>query len=197
LVEAAALGARSSEARWHYEQAVARFSPDRVLADEARCLAPGDRYLLARMSRLVAPLYAAAGQAAAGRRATAEAERLSRPDPRGICVTRGPLGRRSPEEVLVAYWQSREVGRGGEEPGPGEPPSIAARPGAPEGAVRAQVARVTFLAGGEREVVVGHEVRFESARAETLRCATARLRFTREGWLLAGPPRLAAAPCQP
>lgn len=173
LVEAAALGGHAAEARWHYRQALARFSPDRVLADEARCLAPGDRYLLARMGRLVAPLYLEAGQAESARQAAAEAERLARPDPRGICVTRGRPGRRSPEEALVAYWESR-----------GD-------------SVRARLVRIAFLAGGEWEAVVGHQLSFQSDRGETLRCGVARLRFTPEGWILAGHPRLAPVPCTP
>jgi len=57
LVEALASLGRSAESIYAYERAASLFTPERVLTSEARCLAPGDRYLLARMSRIAARLY--------------------------------------------------------------------------------------------------------------------------------------------
>jgi tetratricopeptide (TPR) repeat protein len=60
-VEAAARAGDVSGARHRYAEALAAFSPDRVVHPEARCLAPGDRYLLARMGRIAAGLHRTAG----------------------------------------------------------------------------------------------------------------------------------------
>ena len=57
LVEALASLGRSAESIHAYERTVSLFTPERVLTSEARCLAPGDRYLLARMSRIAVRLH--------------------------------------------------------------------------------------------------------------------------------------------
>ncbi len=202
LVEALIQEKRSTEARWRYAQTLERFSPDRVTADEARCLAPGDRYLLARLSRIIAPLYREAGLAALAEQADAEAARLAVPDARGICTDQGRPANRSPELALIHFW--RNVGDGGRLAGGQSPsrtpdPTLQDRPGlqmASPGGPPVRVARIERLTGGEREVTVEYEVAWLEGDIRVSRCAMSQLHFTREGWLLARLPVIFKTGCQ-
>ena len=105
LVEALASLGRSAESIHAYERAVSLFTPERVLTSEARCLAPGDRYLLARMSRIAARLYEQGADPAGRQAATARAALLAQPDTRGICAVTNRPGQTSPEAVIGSFWR--------------------------------------------------------------------------------------------
>lgn len=196
-VESAARAGREAEARWLFGRALTRFPPERVLSQEARCLAPGDRYLLARMARLAASPPADAGGPEALRGAAGLAERLEAPDPRGICAVQGPPERRSPEAALGAYWRAR--GEGGWDAAAAYLlPELRTRQARGPALPRAELTRIAALTGWEREVAVEYELRLQApgGRPASL-CAHTPLRLTPAGWLLSGPPSIAHAPCQP
>jgi O-antigen ligase len=203
LIEAATSGGRPAEARSWYEKATAIFSPERVLDTEARCLAPGDRYLLARMSRIAARLYAEVGDPARQEAATDRARLLAQPDHRGICVTRGRPGQTSPEAVMESFWPAlaeggwpraeqlltprlrssrREDVTSGWETG-GQPH-------------RARLTWIAALSGGERQANLRFEVEVEIAPGRRVaRCAQADLRLIGDDWFLETLPVLAQEPC--
>jgi tetratricopeptide (TPR) repeat protein len=205
LVEAAARGGNSSEARFRYEQAVGIFSPERVLEREARCLAPGDRYLLARMGRIAARLYAEAGDPARQHAMAEQARVLAQPDRRGICVGWGRAGQESPEAVTESFWRAwAEAGwpqaalflapalRAAERKFPGLVGN-----GAPR-RPRVQVAWIAHLQGDERLASLRYQVEVESSpNPPRVLCADAEARFTREGWYLTRVPVLGQEPCRP
>lgn len=202
LVEALIQGKQYREARWRYAQAIERFSPSRVTAMDGRCLAPGDRYLLARLSRVVAPLYREAGLAALAAEVDETGKRLAAPDDRGICTFEDGSANRSPELALIGFW--RALGAKG--PSAGEPPWRQARPAIrgelppmarPSGTRQVHVARIESLTGGEREVSVEYEIAVVEGDAQARRCASSVLRRAREGWFLASPPQLSPTPCSP
>ena len=202
LVEALIQEKRSTEARWRYAQTLERFSPARVTADEARCLAPGDRYLLARLSRIIAPLYREAGLAALAEQTDAEGARLAVPDERGICTDQGRPANRSPELALIHFWRTvgdRERSAAGQSPSRKPDPALQGGPSqmGPGGTRTVRVARIEGLTGGEREVTVEYEAVFGEGEADGRRCATSVLQFTREGWVVAAPPRISSKPCAP
>ena len=104
LLDAAAAAGKPAEALRAYARALSLFTEERVLGREARCLAPGDRYLLARMSRVAAHLYPQDANPEVPRAVVARADRLSQPDPRGICASGGRVGQTSPEAAIVSFW---------------------------------------------------------------------------------------------
>jgi len=205
LVEAAARGGSDAEARSRYEEAVRIFSPDRVLNREARCLSPGDRYLLARMSRIAVRLYGQAGDATRQQTAAEQAQILAQPDRRGICVTGGPPGQESPEAATESFW--RALADGGWPlaerflaPGlRGSPPGLPgitrhgdARPH------RTQVAWVAALQGDERQATLRYQVEGESSSGRRLAgCANSEARLLGDKWYLVKPPVLEEDHCQP
>lgn len=200
----AVVGAGTAPQALHsYARAVALFTDDRVLGTEARCLAPGDRYLLAHMSRRAGHLFPQDTAAADRRAAMARADLLSQPDPRGICATGGRPGRTSPEAAVVSFWRAWGVGgwpaaepylvpeRRGPDTGKSrsEPAQV---PGSP------RVAWIHSLSGGPHRATVVYQLRKEDpdrANAE-FRCARTLARFTSEGWLLVGPPLIHMGPCR-
>lgn len=206
LVESFARGGRALEARWWYERAVTIFSPERVLDREARCLAPGDRYLLARMSRIVAPLYGVAGDHSKQQAIENQAQLLAQPDLRGICASRGRPGQTSPEAAAESFWKA--LAEGGWPlaenflaPGLRRLQAEDARPawGRAEWPLRARLVWVAALTGGERQasLLAQVEIQEPSNGRTVLRCAQMALTLIREGWFLAKLPILEAEPCQP
>jgi hypothetical protein len=173
-----------------------------VLHLEARCLAPGDRYLLARMSRLAAPLYAGRGD----RRAEvvqARAEALAHPDARPICGRGGPPGRTSPEAAVASLWDAWRGGRPAAEveaapaPGPARAHVRADILGVGEPAAwhRGRLAWVLGLNGAERRLVLAYAVELAADDGITERCAQSGVHWTSEGWQVEDRPRLAPLPC--
>ncbi len=204
LVEALAKEARSSEARWRYERALTIFTPRRVMADEARCLAPGDRYLLARMSRIAAALYAESGDGSREQTTSTLAEKLAEPDARGICATQGPPGQRSPEEAVQGFWHA--LGEGGW-PGaarflaPGLSPLLHGTGGGRDtssGTLAARVSWIASLTGGERRVALEYQMERDIPHEGLQdRCARTLLRLGGDGWILEQLPIILPGPCRP
>jgi len=204
LLDAAAGGGRTAEAMHAYTRAISLFTDERVLGSEARCLAPADRYLLARMSRLVARLSPADTAEFDRRAALARAERLAQPDPRGICATGGRAGQTSPEAAVVSFWRTW---------GEGERPAAERfllpewRRQAPEQTTaefpegsrsrRIRVAWIYSLSGDPSQATVVYQVEREDGDEPRSRCARTDTRFTSEGWLLADLPVLDTGPCRP
>jgi tetratricopeptide (TPR) repeat protein len=204
-VEAAARAGDTSEARRRYETAIGIFTPERVLGTEARCLAPGDRYLLARMSRIAADLYGAGRDPAREQRAATLAQQLAQPDDRGICASPGGEGQSSPEVAMVTFW--RGLGRAGWREAE-RLLSPAARDAIPE-RVKSQweagtrdsrpvVAWVAGLTGDELQVTLTVELVGSGAAGPAIRrCARGPLGRIGYEWFLDDLPRVSAEPCTP
>jgi len=195
LVEALASLGRSAESIHAYEHAASLFTPERVLTSEARCLAPGDRYLFARMSRIAARLYEQVADPAGRQAATARAALLARPDSRGICATTDRPEQTSPEAVIGNFWRGWTDG--------GWPQAEryllhpTRRPNLEMGSQPVRLAWIHSLSGGERSATVRYELEIGKSDARTIRCARTVTRFTREGWLLSETPSLEAGSCKP
>jgi O-antigen ligase len=204
LLDATVAAQDSAEALRVYARAVSAFTEERVLGSEARCLVPGDRYLLARMSRVVADLSELGGASAEHKAALARAGGLAQPDPRGICADGGRPGQTSPEAVVASFWRS--VGEGGWSAGDtyllgdrrrvnntGLPLEVS-QPGSVRGI---RLAWIYSLSGEARRATVVHHLEREGGSHEDGRCARAVASFTREGWFLEQAPRLDRRPCRP
>lgn len=205
LVESAVRGGRTAEARTRYEKAVAIFSPDRVLDKEARCQAPGDRYLLARMSRLAAGLYGDVGDVAR-QQVTAELARLlAQPDRRGICVISGRAGQESPEAVTESYW--RALADGGwplaeQFLAPGLRGSLHEQSALVEDGHahqrRVQVAWIAALQADERQARLQYQIDVELPFGRRIFwCADGAARLVGDRWYLTGVPAVEQESCRP
>jgi O-antigen ligase len=191
LVHSAAARGAHGQALAAYERAVVLFTPDRVGHPEARCLAPGDRYLLARMSRWAAPLYLAAGAAGQATQAQEQGQRLAVPVVEGICSA-PRRGAASPEGALLAFWEAVARGSTSEAmalllPG-ADRPTDPAHPGA-------QVTGIVSLVGNERRALLRYEVALPDRHEP--RCAHTSLAFSGSGWRLEHLPRLDPHACGP
>ncbi len=204
LLDAAAAGERWAEAMHAYARATSLFTDERVTGNEARCLAPADRYLLARMSRVVAFLPPSGTAELDRGTARARAERLSRPDPRGICATGGRAGQTSPEAAVVSFWQAwSEGGRAAaetyllsEQPRHAPGQTRATIPGAsPSQHIR--VAWISALSGGPTQATVVYEVVRDDGDDPKGRCARTDTRFMPDGWYLVDLPLIETVPCRP
>jgi tetratricopeptide (TPR) repeat protein len=205
LVESAANAGRGAEARFRYDRAIAVFTEARVLDPEARCLMPGDRYLLARMSRIAARSYGDAGDLSRRQELMDRARSLAQPDSRGICVTRGRPGQTSPEAAMESFW--RALADGGwpqaaqfltselRASGPGGDWVLWQREDRPR---RARVAWVAALQGGETRASLRFEVELDMAKDRLIsRCAHAQFRLINDNWYVERLPIMEPAPCQP
>jgi hypothetical protein len=195
LVEALASLGRSAESIHAYEHAASLFTPERVLTSEARCLAPGDRYLFARMSRIAAHRYEQVADPAGRQSAAARAALLARPDARGICAIKDRPGRTSPEAVIGSFW------RGWTEGGWSRAETYllhpTRRPDLGMGSQPVRLAWIHSLSGGERSATVRYELEIGERDDRALRCAQTATRFTSKGWLLSGPPFVTEGSCKP
>ncbi len=98
---------KSSEAHEWLTRGTEIFRPEIVTSRLIRCLAPGDRYVLARMYWRMAEILRSGARASEGKRAEEVAARLAKPAMEEICF-REMKGRfLSPESSIVAYWESR------------------------------------------------------------------------------------------
>jgi putative inorganic carbon (HCO3(-)) transporter len=205
LVESASNAGQVTEARFRYEQAVATFTEERVLGSEARCLLPGDRYLLARMSRIAAKAYGEVGDSPRRQAATDLAERLAQLDPRGICVSRGHPGQTSPEAAVGAFWQALTDGGWPQAKQFLTPNLRSAPPGKNLAMVlgeirprRAHVAWIAALQGNELEASLRFQVEIGTALDSlVIRCAQANTRLILDNWYLDSLPIIESIPCQP
>ena len=204
-VEAAARVGDASEAQKRYETAIGAFTPERVLDPEARCLAPGDRYLLARMSRIAARLYEAAGDRARAQQAERVASQLAQPDTRGICGVAGREGQASPEAAMVSFWNG--LGKGGwpeakrflAPTGQGAIPQPVWRRWARDAQeTQATVSWVAALSGNESQVTLTVEILAHGSSAQgSRRCARASLQMMDGSWFLEALPQVLPSPCTP
>jgi O-antigen ligase/tetratricopeptide (TPR) repeat protein len=205
LVEALSRAGRGAEALRAYERALAIFSPERVLLDESRCLAPGDRYLLARLSRIAARLFQGDTAAPASTAARDLATRLAEPDPRGICAPTPQPARGSPEAAVANFWQGWSQGGGHLDEAllsPGLRASTLGYSVSEAGRLapirRARMAWVSALSGNEQEAILTYELEIEiSSNQIVRRCTETPARFLRGGWFLVDLPRIGSWPCTP
>jgi Flp pilus assembly protein TadD len=195
LVEALASLGKTAESIRAYEHAAAVFTPERVLTREARCLSPGDRYLLARMSRIAARLYERVSDLENQRVTAARATLLAQPDTRGICAVTDHPGQTSPEAVVESFWRAwTEEGWTRAEryviPS-GRPADVK------DGRRPIRVTSIHSLSGAERSATVRYELAIGEEDVRTYRCAQTATRLTHEGWSLIGFPSLGDGPCRP
>ena len=202
LLDAAAAGGKPAVAAHAYARATSLFTDERVLGSEARCLAPADRYLLARMSRLIVRVALADAAEVERTAALARAERLAQPDPRGICATGGRTGQTSPETAVASFWRAWSDG--------GRPAAerylvSERRANAPDRPLpersqggRIRVAWIYSLSGGPSQATVVYQVERLGGDVEPGgRCARADTRLTSDGWFLVDFPVLDKGPCRP
>jgi tetratricopeptide (TPR) repeat protein len=83
------------------------FRPEIVTSRVSRCLAPGDRYILARMYWRMAEIRRSEGRLSEGRQAEEVASQLASPSMDEICFRAMTGSYLSPESTIVAYWRSR------------------------------------------------------------------------------------------
>ena len=204
LLDATAAAGKTAEAARAYARATSLFADERVVGSEARCLAPTDRYLLARMSRLVSRLALANTADVNKAAALARAARLAQPDPRGICATGGRVGQTSPESAVVSFWRAwseegrpaaeryllPERRRTAPEQTRTEPSEISRSP-------RIRFAWIHSLSGNPSQATVVYQVEREENDGPKPRCARTDTRFTSQGWLLVDLPILDSGPCRP
>ncbi len=204
LLDAAVAGGKTAEAMHAYARATALFTDERVTSNEARCLAPADRYLLARMSRVVAFLPPSGTAEFDRGAARARAERLAQPDPRGICATGGRSGQTSPEAAVVSFWHAwSEGGRTGarayllSERARQAPAQthFALSEASPSQAIH--VAWISALSGGPAQATVVYQVERDDGDDPKGRCARTDTRFTPDGWFLVDLPLIETVSCRP
>jgi hypothetical protein len=203
LADALRLGGRGAESRVWSERAAAVFTPARVGEPEARCLAPGDRYLLARLSRVAAQGAWDAGDEQAAAVARGRARNLARPDLRGICADGEAPGRRSPEATVASHWRTLAAGDDAAArrlliPALHGLPAVLTAAGAPLPPPRsALVPWILSLEGGERQASLYYVVALDwPDGTQESRCASTLLRLEPGGWIIQRPTRLDPGSCR-
>jgi O-antigen ligase len=184
-----AMGKTTHAQAW-LEKGIETFRPETVLSAVARCLAPGDRYLLAGMYQRIAELSIQSGKAPEANRSEEVSSRLASPAMEEICF-RAMTGRlRSPESTIVAYWDSRR-----ERDWPGVIETFASDTTQrfkdesllpfPRSIQRVRVERIVRLTGNEDAARVAYEVTWHSGDGGARRAAFRdTLVVERGGWRL-------------
>lgn len=197
LVEAALLADHAAEAQLAYARLLDRFPPGRVLAEDARCLAPGDRYLLARVARrLLPPAKEGAGPIPPEELQEA-ADRLGKPDSRPICGSRGRPGQTSPEAAVQTFW---EAWRSGERPAADRlvAAPLAGRPHLLEGPqppADVRMVAIQQLDAGEDQALLRYILQGELPDGRAAEwCAATHLHRKSVGWIIDRPTAL-LSPC--
>lgn len=110
LAEASLAMGKPREAEAWLRRGTEIFKPELVTSKLNRCLAPGDRYVLARMHWRMAEIWSRQGTISEAGQAKETAKRLAKPAMEEICFRemKGPL--LSPESTIVTYWASRSKG---------------------------------------------------------------------------------------
>jgi len=188
LAELLLAAGRPAEALAWLTRGAEIFRPQIVTSRVNRCLAPGDRYVLARMQARAAEIWRHAGRIAEARRAEQTASELARPFTEEICFRgmRGPLA--SPESAIVTYWASRS-----RRDWPAVTATFASAAGhrligesltaLPEEVQGIEVARIASLDGHEERANVGYELTLQYRGGGSKRVAfTDTLVVERGGW---------------
>ncbi len=167
---------RAEEAFRVYQKALEVFRPELVLSWNGRCLAPGDRYLLARIVKKL--------NRTPDGKVEKLVEKLGEPDLRGICRDGLKAGFTSPETTVLTHWKAvsernsdllfatytREARQG-----------LDSRSvNLPAWAQDLSFSRIVELSGGETETWVVYEVTLGERR---LRLRD-RLKLEEDGWHL-------------
>ncbi|MBI4381764.1 MAG: O-antigen ligase family protein [candidate division NC10 bacterium] len=184
-----ALG-KMAEAQAWLKRGTEIFRPEIVTRPLNRCLAPGDRYILAGMYRRMAEIWRSEWGISEGKRAEEVAVRLARPATEEICFRgmKGPF--LAPESTIVAYWESRSkrdwprviatFAREADERFKSE--SLTSLP---SDVVTVEVDWIVRLDGNENAAKVGYEVKLLTDGAQVRRVAfTDSLVVERAGWRL-------------
>ncbi len=184
-----ALG-KTAEAQAWLKRGTEIFKPEIVTNRINRCLAPGDRYIVARMNWRMAEIWRSEGRISEGKRAEEVAVGLARPAMEEICFRgmKGPF--LSPESTIVAYWGSRSqrdwprviaaFAHEADERFKGE--SLTSLP---SDISTVEVDWIVRLDGSENAARVGYEVKLLTRDAQVKRAAfTDTLVVDREGWRL-------------
>lgn len=181
----AATGRPVEALRW-YRRATEVFPPSLVRSSEARCLAPGDRYLLGQILGRMAALARHDGQMADAEAAGREGEGLQAPATEGICSGFLAPGQGSPEATLLTYWAARARGEAA-------PPRLFARGVTDwrrpfDSPAKVRVTRILAMAASETDAEVRYELEVARPGGRLLRLRMADRLVVEEGaWVLAGP----------
>ncbi len=181
----AATGRAAEALRW-YRRAAEIFPPSLVRAPEARCLAPGDRYLLARILGRMATLARRDGLRGEAEALARESAALQAPATEGICSGFAAPSQGSPEATLLTYWAARA--RGG-----AAPPRLFARGVTDwrqplEAPAPVRVTRILALAASETAAEIRYELEIAGPDGRPVRLTAAdRLVVQKGAWVLAGP----------
>jgi tetratricopeptide (TPR) repeat protein len=177
---------RPAEALQWYRRAAELFPPSLVQGAEARCLAPGDRYLLGRILGRVSVLARREGRTAEAEAAAHETAALQAPAMGAICSVLAIPDQGSPEATVLAYWSARARGEAA-------PARLFARGvndwrPPPESRRSVRVARVLALAASETSAEIRYELEIGEPGGRRGRFVAAdRLIVERGAWVLAGP----------
>ncbi len=173
---------QAEEALRIFRQAMEVFRPELVLSPNGRCLAPGDRYLLAGIVEKIDPRMSNSDPSLA--------KKLREPDLRGICREGLKAGLTSPEATILTYWKAVREGRSdlmvatlALELRQRLNAHFSPRPPAPS--PQPPDLRIVELVGGETEARVVYEVTVGGRRLKL----RDRLKLEGDGWRLVHPRR--------
>ncbi len=174
---------RREEAHHIYQRAVQIFTPDLVLTENARCLAPGDRYLLGSIFEKISQTRDHTLLISAPEREKV-VEDLRRPDRRGICRDGLNVGFTSPEATILTHWRAAREGRVNlllSTYAEDLRQRLSSHPvNLPSWVQDASVSRIVEMSAGETKASVVYEV---TAGGRTLRFRD-RLKLAGDGWRL-------------
>ncbi len=181
----AATGRRAEALRW-YRLAAAIFPPSLVRTPEARCLAPGDRYLLGQILGRMAALARRDDRMAEAEAAARESAALQAPATEGICSGFLAPGQGSPEATILTYWAARA--RGGAAPSRLFARGVADWGQPFEAPARVRVTRILALAASETAAEIRYELEIAATGGRLVHLTAAdRLVVQNGAWVLAGP----------
>ena len=98
---------KPTEAEAWLRRGIEIFRPEIVTSRLNRCLAPGDRYILAKMYWRMAEISRSDGTVSEAEQEKKVATRLAKPALEEICFREMTGPYLSPESTIVAYWRSR------------------------------------------------------------------------------------------
>jgi len=180
---------RPAEALHWYRRGVEIFPPSLVRGPEARCLAPGDRYLLGQIFGRMAALARRNGQPSEAEAAALESAALQAPAAEGICSGFLAPGQGSPEATLITYWTIR--GRGDAVPSRLFAQGVTDWRQPLDAPAKIRVTRILALAASESAAEIRYELEVAGPRGRVARLRAAdRLVVEKGAWVLAGPAAL-------